>query len=141
MKPYAYLTVPQEDLDLFDKIDKVIQEMPDIDLGENKKREKTILSCHMIARALARLFPVEFKDGYFGGFNTHSWLITRNGLIIDSYPVATIGGPILIDKRFITAWNSLYREAPLPGLNNISFLKNVDKVTEVVRQTMMELGI
>ncbi|MBU0546712.1 hypothetical protein KJ735_00830 [Patescibacteria group bacterium] len=145
MKPYACSVVPREDLFLFSQIEKIIQEMPDIDFGKNKKREEIFLSCHMIVRALARLFPLEIKDGFFGS-NTHSWLITKNGLIIDPYPVAVVGGPILIETRFITVWKSLYKEtslsrSTLSGLNGADFLKNVDRVTKIIQQTMARLGI
>jgi len=141
LKPYASSGIPAEELILFHKIEKVIQEMPEIDLGKNEKGEKVVLSCHMITRALARFFPLTYKDGYFGNFNQHSWLVTKEGLVIDPYPVAVVGGPILIDTRFMTGWSSLYQEASFPKLSNPIFLKNVDKVAEAVHQTMKKLGI
>jgi len=115
--------------------------MPEIDVGKNKKGERVILSCHMITRALARFFPVEYKDGYFGNFNQHSWLITKEGLIIDPYPVAVIRGPILIDTRFMTGWSSLYQKVSFSEFKDSLFQKNVDKVAEVVCQTMTKLGM
>lgn len=141
MKPYASSCLPVEELALFHKIEKVVQEMPEIDVGKNKKGERVILSCHMITRALARFFPVEYKDGYFGNFNQHSWLITKEGLIIDPYPVAVIRGPILIDTRFMTGWSSLYQKVSFSEFKDSLFQKNVDKVAEVVCQTMTKLGM
>ncbi len=141
LKPHACLSLSTEELALFHKIDKILQEMPEIDLEKNKKGEKVILSCHMITRALAKFLPVEYKDGYFGNFNQHSWLVTKERLIIDPYPVAVVGGPILIDTRFITGWSSLYQEASFSKLTNSLFQKSVEKVTEVVCQTMDRLKI
>jgi len=58
MIPYAVSLVPAEDLELFKKIERIIQEMPDIDFGEQKYKngKKVLVSCHMIIRALARFF-------------------------------------------------------------------------------------
>ena len=139
MKSYASIVVPPEDLALFYKIEKVIHEMPEVDLGRDKEGKKIVVSCHMICRALAKFFPVKCKDGYFGEFNLHSWLITENRLIIDPYPVAVVGGPILIDTRYMTPWRSLYHEGSFSRLSNPDFLKQVEKVTEVVRKTIEKL--
>ena len=140
MKPYASLIVPPEDLALFTKIERIVQEMPEVELGKDGKGEKILVSCHTLVRALARFFPVECQDGHFGNCE-HSWLITRTGLIIDPCPVAVVGGPILVDTRFMPSWLSLYEKYSLPKLKGVRFLKNVDKVTEVVRQTMVRLEI
>jgi len=115
--------------------------MPEVDLGKDDEGKKVIVSCHMITRALARFFPVRYRDGYFGEFNQHSWLITKNGLIIDPYPVAVVGGPMLIDTRYMTPWRSLYHEGSFSRLSNPTFLRQVDKVFEVVRQTIAKLEI
>ena len=141
MKSHASVVVPPEDLALFHKIEKIIQAMPEVDLGKDKEGKKIVVSCHMITRALARFFPVRYRDGYFGEFNQHSWLITKNGLIIDPYPVAVVGGPILIDTRYMTPWRSLYHEGSFSRLSNPTFLRQVDKVFEVVRQTIAKLEI
>jgi len=136
METYAASRVPREELRIFVKIEKVVQKMAKVELEKNKQ-----MSCHLLARALARFFPVECRDGYFGKCNKHSWLVTKTGNIIDSYPVAVIGGPLFIDMKSITPWLSLYNECPLPELNDAGFLADVVKVTEVVRKTMLTLGI
>jgi hypothetical protein len=142
MKPYAVYFVPPGDLALFHQIEKIVQELPDVDLGVNEKGQKVLISCHMVARALARFFPaVRCRDGYFGNTHKHSWLVTRSSLVIDVYPIAVTGGPILVDIRFISPWGSLYQEANLPGLKGVRFRKNLDKLVEAVRQTMAALGI
>jgi hypothetical protein len=141
MKPYAYSVVPSEDLALFNKIKRVIQEMPDVELGIDKNGKKTSLSCHILVRALTRCFPIEYQDGYFGDSCEHSWLITKNGLVIDAYPVAVVGGPVLVDTRYMTPWCYLYKKKSLSKLKGVRFQKKVDKVTEAVRQTMARIGI
>ena len=141
MKPYAVSVVPLEDLVLFHKIEKIVQELPDINLGIGEAGGKILVSCHMLARALSSFYPVKCSDGCFGGTHKHSWLVTRNGLIIDVYPIAVVGGPILIDTRFMTPWTSLYKKLSLLELKSAYFRKNVGKVIKAVRQTMTTLGI
>ncbi len=141
MKPFACSVILPEELQLFSKIEKIIQQMPEIDLGTDKEGKKILVSCHMIARGLAYFFPVEWKDGYFGRAHQHSWLVTEMGRIIDPYPVALVGGPILVDTQFLTPWSSLYQEEPLPDLDNGRFFGNVKKVTEVIAETITALGI
>jgi len=59
--------VAEEYLLLFQRIERAIQELPDIELGEDTQREEVLVSCHMIVRACSRVFPeVEPHDGYFG---------------------------------------------------------------------------
>ena len=69
MESHASVVTPLEDLALFHKIEKIVQAMPEVDLGKDEKGEKIIVSCHMITRTLARFFPVRYRDGYFGDFN------------------------------------------------------------------------
>ena len=145
-KPYAYWGLPKEDLELFSKIERIIQEMPEVDLGVDKEGKKVLVSCHILARALANVFPIEYKHGYFvDRAHSHSWLVTKSGMIIDPCPWAMVGGPILMDTRFTIPWSQLYREAPSPKpllkLHNIDFLERVEKVTKVIKQTMAMLGI
>lgn len=141
LKIFSSIVVPPEDLALFKNIEKIIEAMPEVDLGKDEKGEKVLVSCHMICRALSRFFPVKYKDGYFGDFNKHSWLVTQSGLIIDPYPVAVVGGPILIEMRYVTPWRKLYREASFPELSNPNFRKNVDKIFEALRQTIKNLNM
>lgn len=132
MKSYAEKVVPEKYLNLFRRIEIVLQRMPEIDLGEAGS-----ISCHIICAALADLFPVSHRSGYFGGLNEHSWLV-MGSLIIDAYPVAVVGGPILVDARYITGWSNLYKEAYLPVLSKTSFLASVKIVKEVMEQVVAE---
>ena len=125
MKPHMTDVVSQEDLFLFQKIEMVVHEMPEVDLGVDLRGEKVLVSCHMIARALAHLF---------------SWLEVKRGysLIIDPYPVALVGGPIMVHAGFITTpWRTLYIEAKLANLGGLAFRKHV----KLVEKSMLSIAV
>lgn len=72
-------------------------------------------SCHVICEILADMFSeVVHEKGYFGGTHQHSWLRLPVedkkyfGRIIDPYPVACLGGPILVDTNCFTPWARMY---------------------------------
>jgi hypothetical protein len=83
------------------------------------------ISCHEVCQRLEAFLPTQLKwyQGYFGDSHQHSWIHfveqpdLRERFIIDPYPVAMVGGPILVDtgSHLIvpTPWNDLYREADL----------------------------
>lgn len=138
MRPYVLKHVPSKTLAVFRKIEKVVQEMPDIDLGSGKDGggRKAILSCHMLARALERFFPVKCEDGYFGDCE-HSWLLPETpGFIIDPYPIGVLEGPLLVELSLALPWPALYKKAELTGFEDEIFLERVDKVAEVISQTI-----
>ena len=98
MTPYALQFVRAEELAIFNKVRDVVTRLPDVDLGiDIVDKKPIILSCHILARAIAKNFPLKVNSGYFARSYEHSWLTTASGHIIDVYPVATLGGPILID--------------------------------------------
>ncbi len=98
MTPFVRSLLPEEDINLFEKIRIIVQAFPDnLDLGKDSKNKPVKLSCHILAHALGRPFTLEVKDGYFHPHYEHSWLETRNGHIIDVYPVGILGGPFLIE--------------------------------------------
>src|SRR3989338_4255489 len=90
----------KEDIVLFEKIGEAVRALPDVNLGVGADEKKIVLSCHILARALAQVFSLEFKDGYFYQNFDHSWLITPHDNIIDAYPVGMLVGsngcPILM---------------------------------------------
>lgn len=142
MEPYMTGLISQEDLFLFQKIEKVVHEMPEVDLGVDQLGDRMLISCHMVSRALAHLFPeVEWKDGYFARFGQrHSWLKIKRSpnLTIDPYPVALVGGPIMVHGGFITTpWDKLYIEAKLADLGGLVFRKCV----RTVEQAMLTVAV
>lgn len=147
MRHYARKLVAPKELVLFEKIKKVVQEMPEAELGVDEDGKKILLSCHMIARALAKFFPVEVKDGHvqYPGLLAceHSWLLTKKGHIIDPYPVGLLGGPILIVIKGFSPWAPFYQEGVIPWMRQRDghFSKNVDKVARVVCETIHSLGM
>ena len=66
MKPYALKVIQPEDVFLFGKIKKAIEELPHVNLGRDEKGREIELSCHMLARAVAKFFPVRVRDGLGG---------------------------------------------------------------------------
>ena len=95
MESYALNYLSDNDVMLFNKIRVLIDKFDDIDLGKDESGEKIILSCHIMARALARIFSLDYADGYFQPNYEHSWLVTPRGNIIDIYPINALGGPLL----------------------------------------------
>lgn len=136
MKPHVLKFIPKEDLELFEKIKIAVTGMPDdIDLGKDEEGEEIILSCHILARAVAKLFSLKFVDGYFHPNYDHSWLLTLNGNIIDVYPIAIVGGPILVKDSFSSPMRWLYKKENISdGLfSKPSFRRSVRRVIEVLR--------
>ncbi len=103
MTPYVVRLIPQSDITLFENIRDAVHRLPDIDLGTDEAGKKVELSCHMLARAVGKVFPVSCIDGYFYPHYQHSWIRTVNWNIIDVYPVGILGGPILVDGNIIYA--------------------------------------
>jgi hypothetical protein len=113
MTPYARMHVSERDFEIFSQIRRIVERLPDFKF-DNKNED--IVSCHMLARALKTFFPVRVCDGYFCGSYQHSWLRTEDGSYIDVYPVATLGGPILIaGTAFCSLGHKLYKTRRYKG--------------------------
>src|SRR5262249_1150717 len=89
---------------LFVLIKQWIDALPDAPITVHSEG---LWSCHAISRAVKLRFALEDwfpVEGYFLS-SQHSWL--RCGtLIMDTYPVAASGGPLVIDQDF---WRRLYQ--------------------------------
>jgi hypothetical protein len=98
MTPYVARHLTALDIEIFQKVHKLVEGLPDdIDLGSDDRGEKIVLSCHILVRALAKVLNLRYRDGYYHPNYRHSWLLTSDSQIIDAYPVATWGGPFMID--------------------------------------------
>lgn len=99
MKPYAHDRFTEEELFAWHYVRELISRVPDeIDLGSKPNGDKVIISCHMLCHALHVIVPtLRVEDGYYCKGYEHSWLLTSRGNIIDAYPIATLGGPLLLD--------------------------------------------
>lgn len=83
-------------------------------------RSVTNVTCHSVVEHIVTWHKEDFihEKGTFGQFHEHSWLRIKetNGnksrFIIDVYPVACAGGPILVDTgenlSLPTPWKDLY---------------------------------
>ena len=110
MTSYARSQISNEEFRLFTEVRELVTKLPDIDLGVDHFDHKIELSCHMLARAVAEIFSLEFVDGYFTDGYCHSWILTKKGNIIDVYPVAILGGPILMDASGFSPARFLYKK-------------------------------
>jgi len=96
MTPYGIKYVQEEDLVIFKKIRNAVLKLPDINLGVDEEGDKILLFCHILARAVARVFLLKYVDGFFIPNFCHSWILSPNNHVIDVYPVGILGGPILM---------------------------------------------
>lgn len=115
MTPYTLRFISKCDQQLFASVRSLVERLPDgLDLGTDKKGRAIELSCHVLARAFANLFPqLECVDGYFYRSFDHSWLLSREFALIDPYPVGIVGGPIMLHDypgHILRPSAMLYRE-------------------------------
>lgn len=138
MIPYVTRYIPIEDIVLFGKIRKAVERLPEINFGKSEKGEEIILSCHILARAVAKVFGLKFVDGHLYPHYQHSWLLTSSGNIIDTYPVAVIGGPIIVDNgkwsRSSPARFHYKKKGLGNGFNHASFRRSVRKVVKALKE-------
>ncbi len=98
-------TIPQEDLELFGRVRSIIDSLYDVNLGADERGNK----CHIISRALSNVFKIRCHDGFFYSRYRHSWVTTTNNNIIDIYPVASFGGPIMYSNDPMSPARVLYK--------------------------------
>lgn len=142
LTPYVAKYIKPDDMALLNRIETAVQTMPDINLGDDKDGKPIILSCHMLTKALGRIFPsLKEKTGFYRKIYQHSWLITSNGNLIDVYPIATIGGPIMLAAKPASPQINDYISDP----NNIQFKgifsqphfnRSVRRLTKILRSVM-----
>ncbi len=141
MTPYATRHIPKESLDLFNQIRTAITAMKDPDLGWNEDGNRITLSCHMLARAVAAVFGLRVCDGYFSNeLYDHSWVLTPQGQIIDTYPIGGIGGPIMFDNGRYSPCSRLYTEHPARKISRRrfskpSFRRSVRRIIKSLKET------
>ena len=144
MTPHAAEIAPPEDLSIFYRIKRIVQELPDLKFADAAGHSDIPLFCHLLCRGLSEFFPVKVQAGWLMEAWEHSWLLTRNGLVIDPYPVAAIGGPLMLDTRYITPWTEMYTQAVFGCFlehRSPFFLANVSRVAAAIRTFAGRLGI
>ena len=137
MTPYVRKFITDEEMALFEKVRLAVASMPDVDLGIDEKGEPVILSCHVLARAVAKVFSLQYVDGYFYRRYDHSWIETPSGNIIDIYPVAIIGGPIMMDGNNGMIAQQLYSPDSTRKISRGKFGRN--SFRRAVRKTISAL--
>lgn len=140
LTPYAFGVVLQEEVMLLERVGKAIAAMPDLDLGRDDGGDPYFVSCHMVVRAVAGVFGLQFRDGRFNGDVEHSWCISANDNIMDVYPVGILGGPLLVVGP---TWSRLYVEQPpqllkLARIDTQRFKDAVIRVTEMLRSVVRD---
>lgn len=137
MRPLAFFDLMPWERQLFEKIRAAVGELPDdLDLGADEQDKKALVSCHMLAWALPTFFKqVRCVDGFFlhPGW-PHSWLeLLPSGHVIDPYPWAIAGGPILVINHANSPLRRFYVEQELAGVQDPAFRARVEKVTAALR--------
>ena len=131
MKFYVEDHLSKKEISLFRKIKGAVENMDNPYLGVDRDGKEIILSCHILTRAVHNLFLLKFEDGFYAKLYQHSWLRTKEGSVIDVYPVACMGGPIMIAGGEASPQKHLYVEAPIPvDFMSQSFCHAVTLVTE-----------
>lgn len=102
-REYIVQFLTKEELDTFE----VVELMTPVILNKPNS------SCHTVTSELLEFTPeLEQVNGTFGKIHEHSWLRFKNkpNIIIDPYPLVCLGGPILIETKYMLPWKDLYKE-------------------------------
>jgi hypothetical protein len=140
--PHVQKHIPPSLIERHRQICQLVQELPEVDLGRGQDGEPIPLSCHLVARAVSEVFPFfRVHDGHFNRFAQHSWLIAYEEFLLDPYPIAMLGGPILMHVVYPGVWWSLYQDRPLRVVRSARFRRNEAYVRIAARQTAVRLGL
>ncbi|NNM83737.1 hypothetical protein HKL94_00750 [Candidatus Parcubacteria bacterium] len=137
--------IPSDDMEMFRRIAKVVQEIPDKLFDPENKHVNCInhYSCHLICRGVEAHFKgVRTEDGYFHRHHQHSWLVSKSGRsIIDVYPVAG-ATPFIVSTERASPWSELYKiNTRYSGMfHTDTFRANVETTIRLVGQTIERLA-
>jgi hypothetical protein len=133
MRPYVRKKLPNQDVIIFNRIKNAIDNLPNLVLGKDEEGRNIDISCHILARAIAKAFGLRYADGYFCRNYQHSWVLTGQRNIIDVYPVGIFGGPLLISCDINSPTSFLYRRHFLTKkFKRPSFVRAVKVVTSFI---------
>ncbi len=144
MRAYVETIAPPVLVCFRGRLSRALSRFPDdLDLGTYDGGEKIIVSCHMLARAVATVVKeprAVLQDGCFG-ICDHSWLMFLEypGWVVDVYPVAVASGPLLVDQRF-SVWRKSYLTERQPQFRESPevFERCVRLVTEAFARAWQE---
>jgi hypothetical protein len=143
MTSYIRTRIPLSLMELFQNIKRVLEALPDLDLGTRSGGEQIVLDCHMVARAIGRTFGLNVVDGRYAG-TSHSWieLFTPDpptAWVIDTYPILTFPGPLLLMAESpIMPGRKLYRRTRNFGrqlpFSSPEFRRSVNLIAKEIRR-------
>jgi len=128
----SYDRTTQDDRDMLIRVGDLMWRARSVRAEKMKGRERTIFECHSICRALVLEIgnnAIHYVDGQLVGLEiggdcsvklhecTHTWLETKDGSIIDPYPVGIMAmSPLLITRGGIYGPFTTTRYRPNPGV-------------------------
>lgn len=128
MKLYIELegALPAEISALIPSIRNWMSELPEPD----SHWEGKYWTCHGLCRAAKSVFELTdwlVCDGHFDQRGQeHTWLMLEKPnaqLILDVYPIALYGGPLLIDAQECSPWREIYKLDPTEYTSRISIFE------------------
>jgi hypothetical protein len=97
MTPVVLEMTSKRDQRVFAVVERLVNKLPDIDLGKDEIGRPVVLTCHILAIALGLVIPLcKVVHGHYLRFYQHSWLLGPDSNVIDPYPVGILGGPIMV---------------------------------------------
>lgn len=140
VKKFVEKYIPPEEIELFNEIRAVLEKMEEPNLGFDEEGREILPSCHMLVRAMAKVFPqVKVQDGYYSRRFSHSWLKTKSGHLIDLYPVAMVGGPLMMDGGEESPSNDVYIpfravEVGFGKFSKTSFRRSIRRLVKAIEK-------
>ena len=91
MITHAEEVIEESDLKIFKSIKEKLSKIDKFPI------KTELLTCHMLAHAVAEVYDLKVVDGFWRSGYNHSWIETDYLNVIDVYPVGMVGGPVLLD--------------------------------------------
>jgi hypothetical protein len=118
---------------LFERVRAAVVAMLNVDLGHDARGAPALVSCHVVARAVAAVFPgLRVESGRFARAWEHSWCVVEGTRwIVDVYPVGLLGEPVLADGS-CDPWAGFYTSGELRPMSP-AFDTHVARVASALR--------
>lgn len=142
MTPVVLEMTSKTDQKMYRVVKRLVDDLPDLDLGKDEIGRQVTLTCHMLAISLGSVLSLEVVHGHYLRFYQHSWLLAPDHNIIDPYPVGILGGPILVAndqtpllpgmRMYFPAGKNTFRKEYSQMFSKPSFKKAVAKLERVL---------
>lgn len=138
MKGYAHMRAPGVAVELLDRAQRFVACFPDTMPWVPTQW----ISCHAVASVLAPYLPgTRVAHGVFSVLNhgvdyDHSWLVfdAHADWVLDPYPIAEVGGPVLRHVSPAAPWALAYRERVLHHLDWAVIVSEMAVLQEALKQ-------